>query len=90
MIEERTVVIGELSLDGHINRVNGILPICSEAKRKGINKIILPKENAKEGALVDGIDVIGVENLREVIEFLIIKLKSLQRKKQNLSITLDT
>ena len=46
IIKERTVVIGELSLDGHINRVNGILPICLEAKRKGINKIILPKENA--------------------------------------------
>ena len=46
MIEERTVVIGELSLDGHINRVNGILPICLEAKRKGISKII-PKRKCK-------------------------------------------
>lgn len=90
MIEERTVVIGELSLDGHINRVNGILPICLEAKRKGINKIILPKENAKEGALVDGIDVIGVENLREVIEFFNNKIKISPEKKQNLSITLNT
>ena len=81
MIEERTVVIGELSLDGHINRVNGILPICLEAKRKGINKIILPKENAKEGALVDGIDVIGVENLREVIEFFNNKIKISPEKK---------
>ena len=81
IIEERTVVIGELSLDGHINRVNGILPICLEAKRKGINKIILPKENAKEGALVDGIDVIGVENLREVIEFFNNKIKISPEKK---------
>ena len=81
IIEERTVVIGELSLDGHINRVNGILPICLEAKRKGINKIILPRENAKEGALVDGIDVIGVENLREVIEFFNNKIKISPEKK---------
>ena len=81
MIEERTVVIGELSLDGHINRVNGILPICLEAKRKGINKIILTKENAKEGALVDGIAVIGVENLREVIEFFNNKIKISPEKK---------
>ena len=81
IIEERTVVIGELSLDGHINRVNGILPICLEAKRKGINKIILPKENAKEGALVDGIDVIGVENLRDVIEFFNNKIKISPEKK---------
>lgn len=38
MIEERTVVIGELSLDGHINRVNGILPICLEAKERELIK----------------------------------------------------
>ena len=66
-IETNTVIVGELSLDGSINRINGILPICLEAKKMGIDKIILPKENAKEGALVDGLDVIGVKNIREVI-----------------------
>ena len=69
-IETNTVIVGELSLDGSINRINGILPICLEAKKMGIDKIILPKENAREGALVDCLDVIGVKNIREVIGYL--------------------
>ena len=69
-IEEKIAVIGELSLDGEILRVNGILPICLEAKRIGISKIILPKDNEKEGALVDGIEIIGVSNLKELIAYL--------------------
>lgn len=66
--------IGELSLDGKVNSVNGILAICIEAKKLGIKKIIVPKENAKEGAIVSGIDVIGVENLSQTINFLMIML----------------
>ena len=53
-----------------MNRVNGVLAICIEAKKLGIKKIIVPKENAKEGAIVSGIDVIGVENLSQTINFL--------------------
>ena len=45
-IEEDVAFIGELSLDGKINKVNGILPMCVEAKRLGMEKIIVPKENA--------------------------------------------
>lgn len=69
-IEEDVAFIGELSLDGKINKVNGILPMCVEAKRLGIKKIIVPKENAKEGAIVSDIDIIGVSNIREVVKFL--------------------
>ena len=50
--------------------MNGILAICIEAKKLGIKKIIVPKENAKEGAIVSGIEVIGVENLSQTINFL--------------------
>lgn len=53
-----TVLIGELSLDGKLNKVNGILPICIEAKKIGIKKVILPIQNAKEAAVVDGIEII--------------------------------
>lgn len=81
-IEEKTAIVGELSLDGVINKVNGILPICLEAKRMGITRIILPKENAKEGALVDGINVIGVENLREVIGYLDNRVKLLPEERE--------
>ena len=70
MIEERTVVIGELSLDGTLNKVNGVLPMCIEAVKLGIQKIILPQQNAKEAAIVNGIKVIPVNNLNEVINFL--------------------
>ena len=64
---DKTVFIGELSLDGKINRVNGILPMCIEAKKLGIKKIIIPKENAKEASVVSGIDILPAETLIDVI-----------------------
>ena len=67
---EQTIFIGELSLDGKINKVNGIFPMCLEAKKMGIKRAIIPKINANEAAIVKGLDVIGVENLYEVIEIL--------------------
>lgn len=67
---KNTILIGEVSLDGKLKSVNGVLPICLSAKKHGINKIILPKENSKEAAIVDGIEVIGVQNLKETINYL--------------------
>lgn len=67
---EKIVFIGELSLDGNINRVNGVLPMCIEAKKLGIKTIIVPKENAKEAAIVNEIEVLGASNLKEVVEYL--------------------
>ena len=52
---DKIAFIGELSLDGNINRVNGILPMCIEAKKLGIKTIIVPKENSKEAAIVNEI-----------------------------------
>lgn len=69
-VEESTAFIGELSLDGKINKVNGVLPICIEAKKLGIKKIILPEENAKEGAVVSGVEIIGVKSLIETVDYL--------------------
>jgi len=65
-----TIFIGELSLDGKINKINGVLPICIEARRLGIEKVIVPAENSNEAAIVDGIDVIGVQTLEEVVDYL--------------------
>ena len=65
-----TVFIGELSLNGNINKINGILPMCIEAKKLGIKRVILPEENAKEAAIVNGLKVIGATNLREVVQYL--------------------
>ena len=67
---ETTAFIGELSLDGKINRVNGILPMCIEAKKLGIKTVIVSKENAKEAAIVNEIEVLGVENLKDVVQYL--------------------
>lgn len=67
---EETIFIGELSLDGKLNKVNGVLPICIEAKKKGIKKIILPKENSGEALIAGEIEVIGVSTLKDVIDLL--------------------
>lgn len=67
---EDTVFIGELSLNGKLNKINGILPMCIEAKKLGIKRIILPEENAKEAAIVNGLQVIGAISLKEVVDYL--------------------
>ena len=70
------VFVGELSLDGALQQVRGILPLVAEAKRKKKKAVFVPVENVEEAALVGGIDIYGVSTLREVIEFLNTKSKS--------------
>lgn len=65
-----TIFIGELALDGSIREVTGVLPICIEARRLGIKRVLVPLKNAKEAAIVDGIDVYGVSDLIQVVNFL--------------------
>lgn len=67
---KNVVFIGELSLNGDLKSINGVLPMCIEALRNGIKKIIVPKNNAKEAAVVNGIEVIGVSSLKELICYL--------------------
>lgn len=67
---EHTVIAGELSLNGCVRAVNGILPIVLMAKRMGYGRCIVPAENAFEGAAVDDIEVYGVHTLKEMIDFL--------------------
>ena len=64
------ILIGELSLDGNLNPLKGILPIALQAKKEGYKGIIVPMENANEAAVVAGLDVLGVNNLMEVVKFL--------------------
>jgi magnesium chelatase family protein len=63
------IIEGELSLNGEIRRSNGILPIVVEAKKKNIKCAIIPYENAVEASVVEGIDIITVKSLEEVINF---------------------
>ena len=62
--------VGELALDGGVRAVNGVLPVAIEAKRSGKKAIIVPEENAREAAIVEGITTYGVRNLRQAFEFL--------------------
>ena len=67
---ENVAFVGELSLDGKLNKISGILPICIEAKRLGIRKIIIPKENCAESSVVSGIEIIGIQTIRQAVQYL--------------------
>lgn len=63
------IIMGELSLDGSVQSIKGALPIAMKAKEDGFKGVILPIANAMEAALVSGIEVYGVENIKDVIDF---------------------
>lgn len=67
---DKYVIMGELSLDGGLRPIKGVLPIAIEARRQGYKGFILPKVNAKEAAIVNNLDVIGIESMQEAIDFL--------------------
>lgn len=67
---ENTIFIGELSLDGKINRINGVLPMCIEALNLGIKRVILPKANETEAAVIEELEIIGIKTLEELKEYL--------------------
>ncbi|OIO30117.1 magnesium chelatase [Candidatus Nomurabacteria bacterium CG_4_10_14_0_2_um_filter_30_12] len=65
---EKKIFLGELGLDGTLRRIRGALPLVMEAKRAGYEEIYLPKENAVEAALVEGIKIFGASSLKEVVD----------------------
>ncbi|MCE2712380.1 MAG: YifB family Mg chelatase-like AAA ATPase [Cryomorphaceae bacterium] len=64
------LLIGELSLDGTMTSMKGILPMAIEAKKRGFKGVVVPFENEPEASVVDGLEVIGVRDLKEAIAFL--------------------
>lgn len=64
------LIVGELGLNGEIRPVKGVLPIALEARARNITKCIVPRENLPEGAVVKGLHVVGVKNLRELMNYL--------------------
>ncbi len=64
------LIMGELSLDGSVRPIKGALPIAMQAKKEGFKGFILPKANAKEAAIVQDLEVLGVDNIMQVINFL--------------------
>ncbi len=67
---EQAMFLGELSLDGSIRAIKGALPLAVEARKNGLKYIVLPAENALEAAVVEGIEVLGVNSLREVVDWM--------------------
>lgn len=65
------IIMGELSLDGNLRPVKGVLPIAIEARKRGFKGFILPLENAKEASIVNNLDIIGVETLQQAADFLL-------------------
>ena len=80
---EDYIIMGELALDGTLRPIKGALPIAIEARKQGFKGFLLPSQNANEAAIVNDLEVIGVDNLLEAIEFL-------DEKREFQPITYDT
>jgi len=63
------ILMGELSLDGSLQPIKGVLPIAIQARKEGFKGFVLPKQNAREAAVVNDLEIIGVGNIKEVIDF---------------------
>ena len=68
---DKTLIVGELGLNGEIKAVSGVLPVVLAARKEGFETCIVPKDNVMEGAVVEGIDCIGAENLADVVAFML-------------------
>lgn len=73
---DKKLFLGELSLNGDVRPIKGVLPLTQEAKRLGFTEIYVPEENAREGSIIEGITVYGVKTLREVIDHLNTNIKN--------------
>lgn len=67
---DKFILMGELSLDGSLQPVKGVLPIAIKAREEGFKGFILPRQNAREAAVVNNLEVYGADNIKEVIEFM--------------------
>jgi len=70
---ENKLFLGELSLDGQLRRISGVLPAVAEAKRRGFTEVYLPKDNAREAALISDVSIFGAESLEEIVGHFSIK-----------------
>lgn len=82
---QQTLFIGELGLDGKVQKIAGVLPIIIEAKQQGYKACIVPKGNGLEGGIIEGIEVYGVSTLKEAVDYLNGNIKLIPEKKQLLA-----
>jgi magnesium chelatase family protein len=74
---DKYIIMGELSLDGSVRPIKGALPIAIQARKEGFKGVILPKQNAREAAIVNDLVVYGIEHIREAVDFFN-KIKTLE------------
>ncbi|MCU0358911.1 MAG: YifB family Mg chelatase-like AAA ATPase, partial [Cyclobacteriaceae bacterium] len=67
---EEYVIMGELALDGTLRPIKGVLPITIQALKEGFKGVILPKDNEREAAIVEGLNIYGVHTLKEAVDFI--------------------
>ncbi len=67
----KTLIVGELSLDGNLRKINGVLPLAILAKERGIKQMIVPAENGPEAAIIDGLSIFAPQSLPQLIRFLL-------------------
>lgn len=86
---EETIFLGELALDGNVRPIDGVLVSVEFAKKQGFKKVMLPKANALEGALIPGIEIIPVGHLQEAVQYLNGMLCPLPLKAPTTSVSTD-
>ena len=86
---DKTLVAGELSLDGQLRKSPGILPLAILAKELGLENIIVPKENGKEAAIIDGIKVFAPNNLQEIVQAMLGQKELIPLEKEAFSLEDD-
>lgn len=64
------IIFGELGLDGGVRKINGVLPILISARLDGYKKVIIPKDNCNEASFIEGMEIYGVETLKQAVQFL--------------------
>ena len=88
-ILSETIFLGELSLNGNIEKIKGILPICIEAKKIGIKRIILPRSNVEEVKILKDINILPVNDLNEVVQYLNGKKEILKKDSSELNLEIN-
>ncbi len=78
------VIMGELALDGKVNPIHGVLPMAIQTHEEGIKGLIVPKQNAPEASVVEGLDVYAAENLQQVVNFFLGDKNALQKEERDI------
>ncbi len=84
-----SLVVGELSLDGELRRTHGILPLAILAKEKNLRRIIVPKSNASEASVIEGLEVLAVDSLQDLIKFLLGQIELKPQKHTTFNLDID-